>query len=149
MTTATAGATPDFASPVRTDDDVLRRVDLLLDENARQLRSMVLLFLDADGVQLPVVVPIDDVPERPDPLVVGNLCWICAEAATRYPGGSAILVLTRPGAAEPDEADRRWYQLLLEAARQHHAPIRMVCLATPVSVRSLSGPSSGPAGPLR
>ncbi|MGH3303424.1 MAG: hypothetical protein ACRDOK_17430 [Streptosporangiaceae bacterium] len=140
MTTATAGATPGFdrAVPVRTDDDVLRRVDLLLDENARQLRSVVLLFLDADGVQLPVVVPIDDVPERPDPMLAGTVCWLIAEALAEYAsGGSAVVVLTRPAGARPDDADRGWYQLLMVAARQHRAPIRMVCVATPAGVGRL------------
>ena len=149
MTTATAGATPDFdsAGPLRTDDDVLRRVDLLLDENARQLRSVLLLFLDADDVQLPVVVPIDDVPDRPDPMLAGSACWLIAEALAQHAGGgSAIVVLTRPGAVQPDDTDRRWSQLLLVAARQHRAPIRIICLATPGGVRWLSG-GSRPAGP--
>jgi hypothetical protein len=139
MTTALAGATPDFdrTAPLRTDDDVLRRVDLLLDENARQLRSVVLFFLDADGVQMPVVVPVDDVPERPDPMLAGGMCWVIAEALANHDGGSAVVVLTRPGAAAADDADRRWCRLLFASARQHRATIRMVCLATPTSLLRL------------
>lgn len=146
MTTATAGPAPDsdLAAPLHTNEDVLRRVDLLLDEDARRLRSVVLLFLDRDGVQLPVVVPIDDVPERPDPLVVGNLCWIIAEALRQYPGGSAVVALTRPDIAQPDDYDRHWCRLLDAAAQQHHASIRLVCLATPSSVRALSDGSVAP-----
>jgi hypothetical protein len=145
MTTATAGATPDFTltNPVRTDDDVLRRVDLLLDESARQLRSVVLLFLDAGGVQLPVAVPIDDVPERPDPLIVGNLCWIIAEALRLYPGGSAVVVVTRPGAGPVVDADRYWARNLDRFAREHRAPIRMLCLATPSGVLRLTADGAG------
>jgi hypothetical protein len=149
MTTATAGATPDFdlATPVRTDDDVLRRIDLLLDENARQLRSVVLLFLDADGIQLPVAVPIDDVPERPDPVIVGNLCWIIAEALKQYPGGSALVVLTRPEAAPAGDADRYWARNLDRFAREHGAPIRMLCLATLSGVQRLTVDGPGDPGP--
>jgi hypothetical protein len=145
MTTATAGATPDLniASPVRTDDDVLRRVDLLLDESARQLRSVVLLFLDADGMQLPVAVPIDEVPERPDPLIVGNLCWIIAEALTLYPGGSAVVVVTRPQAGPVGDADRYWASNLDRFARERGAPIRMLCLATPSGVLRLTPDRAG------
>ncbi len=150
MTTATAGATPgfDLAIPLRTDDDVLRRVDLLLDENDRQIRSVLLLFLDANGVQLPVAVPIDDVPEQPDPMLASSACWLIAEALTQHhPGGAALVVLTRPGTGQVDETDRRWTRLLDAAARQHRAPIRMVCLATSAGVRSLSaGPRPGRAG---
>jgi hypothetical protein len=145
MTTATAGATPDFnlASPVRTNDDVLRRVDLLLDESARQLRSVLLLFLDPDGVQLPVAVPIDDVPERPDPLIVGNLCWIIAEALTLYRGGSAVVVVTRPEAGPVGDADRHWARSLDRIARERGAPIRMLCLATPAGVLRLTPDGTG------
>jgi hypothetical protein len=145
MTTATTGATPDFdlAAPLRTDDDVLRRVDLLLDDDARQLRSIVLLFLDGDGRQLPVVVPIDDVPERPDPLIVGNLCWIVAEALTLYPAGSAVVVLTRPELCPGNEADRYWARNIDRSAREHGAPIRMLCLASPSGVVRLTGHDPG------
>jgi hypothetical protein len=145
MTTATAGATPDFdlATPVRTDEDALRRVDLLVDENARQFRSVLLLFLDADGVQLPVVVPIDDVPDRPDPLVVGNLCWIIAEAVKQYPGASALIVLTRPEAGPAGDPDRHWAENLDRFAREHGAPIRMLCLATPSGVLRLTADVAG------
>ncbi len=145
MTTATTGATPDFTrtSPVHSDDDVLRRVDLLLDESARQLRSVVLLFLDADGVQLPVVVPIDNVPERPDPVIVGNLCWIIGEALTLNPGGSAVVVVTRPGPGPAGDADRYWASTLDRFAREHRATIRMVCLATPSGVLQLTADGAG------
>jgi len=145
MTTATAGTTPDFnlASPVRTDDHVLRRVDLLLDDSARQVRSVLLLFLDADGVQLPVAVPIDDVPERPDSLIVGNLCWIIAEALTLYPGVSAVVVLTRPEAGPVGDADRYWASNIDRFARERGARIRMLCLATPSGVLRLHPDGAG------
>lgn len=145
MTTVTAGATPDFnlTTPVRTDDDVLRHVDLLLDESARQLRSVLLLFLDADGVPVPVAVPVDDVPDRPDPLIVGNLCWIIAEALTLYPGGSAVVVVTRPGAGPAGDADRYWARNLDRVARERGAPIRMLCLATPSGVLRLAADGAG------
>jgi hypothetical protein len=145
MTTATAGPEPDsdLAAPLRTHDDVLRRVDLLLDERARQLRSVVLLFLDGDGRQLPVVVPIDDVPDRPDALLVANLCWIIAEAVTQYPGGSAVVVVTRPEAGQVSDADRYWASTINRAARERGAPIRMLCLATPSGVVRLTADAAG------
>jgi hypothetical protein len=144
MTTVTTGATPfDLATPLRTDDDVLRRVDLLLGDDARQLRSVVLLLLDGDGRQLPVVVPIDDVPERPDPLIVGNVCWIIAEALKQYPGGSAVVVLTRPEPGPVNDADRYSARTIYRSAREHGAPIRLLCLASPTGVVRLSRDGPG------
>ncbi len=145
MTTATAGPAPDsdLAAPLRTTSDVLHRVDLLLGEPARQLRSIVLLFLDGEGRQLPVVVPIDDLPERPDPLLIGNLCWTIGEALTQYPGGSAVVVLTRPAAGQVSDADRCWARNISRSARERGAPIRMLCLATSSGVFRLTPDEAG------
>src|SRR5215469_10193706 len=141
MTTTTQRPVPasDIALPLRTDEDVLRRIDLLVDIDARQLRSIWLLFLSASGVQLPVVVPIDGVPERPDLTTARSLCWVIAEALREnVPGGHAIVVLTRPGAGPEDDADRDWSTTLHRAARDRGTSIRMVCLATPSGVRRLT-----------
>jgi hypothetical protein len=128
----------DLNPALRTDDDVLRRVDLLMDENARQLRCVLLVFLAADGVQLPAAVSIDDVPERPDPVLAGSVCWLITETLSQHAAdGSAVVALARPGAAQPDDVDRRWCELLLATARQHGARVRMVCLATPAGVGRL------------
>src|SRR5215472_5512941 len=150
MTTTTQGPLPasNIAVPLRTDEDVLRRIDLLVDLDARQLRSIWLLFLAATGVQLPVVVPIDGVPEQPDLTTARSLCWVIAEALrTNVPGGSAVVVLTRPGSAAPMGADRDWAATLRRAARDRGASLRMVCLATPSGVSLLS--SDGTAGSQR
>jgi hypothetical protein len=63
------GGTPDYdlLAPLSTDAEVLDRIDQIIGRDARRDRSLWLLFLAADGVQLPVVVPIDDVPASPGP----------------------------------------------------------------------------------
>jgi len=146
MTTATQRSVPgsDIAFPLRTDGDVLRRVDLLVDLDARQQRSIWLLFLSASGVQLPVVVPIDGVPERPDLTTARSLCWVIAEALREnVPGGHAIVVLTRPGADPEDDADRDWSTTLHRAARDRGTSLRMVCLATPSGVFRVAATAPG------
>jgi hypothetical protein len=150
MTTATQGPLPasDIAVPLRTDEDVLRRIDLLIDQDARQARSIWLLFLSATGVQLPVVVPIDGVPERPDLTTARSLCWVIAEALRHnVPGGYAVVVLTRPGAGLANDADLDWAATLDRAAGDRGASLRMVCLAAPSGVWRLSTTSPGERGP--
>jgi hypothetical protein len=145
MATWTPGE-PDFdpAVPLDTDRDVLRRVDRLLDQDSRRQRSVWLMFLSGDRVQLPVVVPIDDVPERPDPLLVGNLCSVIADVlADAAPGGSAVVTLTRPGAESVDDTDRYWFRALYGAAPERGASIRMLCLATQAGVRQLTLDDAG------
>ncbi len=139
MNTDAPGGPPDLTAPLITDDDVLHRVDRLLDHASRHCRSLWLLFLSGEGVQLPAVVPIDDVPERPDRLLVGNLCGVVTDVLDDVaPGGSAVVALTRPGDDSVGDTDRYWFQALYGAAREHGAPIRMMCLATQARVRQLT-----------
>jgi hypothetical protein len=150
MTTTTQGPLPasDIAVPLRSDGDVLRRIDLLIDQDARQLRSIWLLFVSASGVQLPAVVPIDGVPEYPDLTTARSLCWVIAEALREnVPGGHAVVVLTRPGAGAADDADLDWAATLHRAARDRGASLRMVCLATPSGVCRLGATPPGERGP--
>lgn len=125
--------------PVRTDAELLARVARIIDEDARQERSLWLFFLDADGVQSNVVVPVDGVPELPDSLFVGNFCYVAAHAvAEATPGGQVVITLTRPGTADITEGDRQWRTALREGAARHDTPVRMLCVATPTAVRELT-----------
>jgi hypothetical protein len=146
MRTSAAGDAPDLdlTAPLSTDQDVLRRVDWLVDQHSRRNRSLWLLFLSSDGVSLPVVVPIDGVPKRPDPQFVGNLCFVIADVlAHQAPGGTAVVVLTRPGSETVDDTDRYWFRTIHGAAREHGAAIRMVVLATQTNVRQLTAGDAG------
>ncbi|HEX9031967.1 MAG TPA: hypothetical protein VF834_08990 [Streptosporangiaceae bacterium] len=134
----------DLAAPLSTDQDVIRRVDHLLRQDSRRQRSILLLFLSADGVQLPVVVPIDDVPERPDELLVENLCGVIAQVLDDVAeAGSAVIALVRPGSEIVDECDRRWFRALHASAHVRGAAIRMICLATEAGLRQLTLDDAG------
>jgi hypothetical protein len=90
------------------------------------------------------VVPIDGVPERPDPQSVGNMCFVIADVlAQQAPGGTAVVVLTRPGSETVDDTDRYWFRAIHGAAREHGAAIRMVSLATRTNVRQLTVDDAG------
>jgi hypothetical protein len=131
--------TPPELVPLHTEADVLRRIEQLIEPDARCRQSLWLFFLDRNQHQLPVVVPIDDVPDDPEPELVGNLCYIVAEVlGDSEPEGSVVFVLTRPGPAVPDEGDRTWRDRLRDAAAEHRARIRMTCLATPDGVVPLT-----------
>ena len=139
METDAPGGPPDLTAPLVTDDDVLHRVDRLLDRTSRYRRSLWLLFLSGDGVQLPAVIPIDDTPDHPDQELVGNLCGVIIDVLDdAAPGGSAVVALTRPGDKTIGDTDRSWSHALHEAARERGAPIRMLCLATQGGVRQLT-----------
>jgi hypothetical protein len=146
MRTSAAGDAPDLdlTAPLSTDQDVLRCVDRLVDQPSRRNRSLWLLFVASDGVLLPVVIPIDGVPERPGPQFVGNMCFVIADVlAHQAPGGTAVVVLTRPGSETVDDTDRYWFRTIHGAAREHGASIRMLSLATQTSVRQLTVDDAG------
>jgi hypothetical protein len=128
------------ADPLRTDAEILDRVGQLIGPSAREWRSLVLFFLDADSRTLPVLVPIDDVPEDPEPAVIENLCWILSQVlGEQEPDASVVIMLTRPGVAEPDSTDLTWRDRMSDAATRQGVRVRLVCLATPAGLLALSG----------
>jgi hypothetical protein len=134
-----------LADPLVTDDAILDRVGQLIPPSARQSRSLVLFFLDGDARALPVVVPVDDVPEDPEPAVIGNLCWLLSQVlgdqvpGEQGPDASVVIMLTRPGAAEPDSTDLIWRDRLGGAATRQGVRVRLICLATPGGLLALTG----------
>jgi hypothetical protein len=133
-----------LATPVRTDADVLARVNAVIDAKERTLQSLWLFFLNGDGLQSEVVVPIDGIPDRPDPQLVSNICYIVAQALSGTGSdGSAVITLSRPGPAELGDTDRHWLSALQHGASAHRAPVRMLCLATPSGVRELGPVAAG------
>jgi hypothetical protein len=129
----------DLALPVLTDQEVLERVRSQADQASPTGRSLLLTFLSCDGTQLPAVVAIDDVPDRPDPDLVVNLCHIIASVlADAAPCGSVVITLSRPGPFTDGDADRYWAKSIRDATRATAVPVRMMCLAAASGVRQLS-----------
>jgi hypothetical protein len=130
----------DAPAPLSTDEEILARIGLILDADARQQRSLVVQFLDAQDRELPVVVPVDGIPRQPDGPTVTNLCWIISQVLDEHaPGGSVVLTLTRPGSDEIGSEDRGWRDAIASAAADEGASIRLMCLGTRDGVRVLPG----------
>src|SRR5439155_12949643 len=84
-----------------TDADVQQRVEQLVGR-AIVPRQLWVMFVDGDGRQAPVVMPISDIPLHPEARVIDNLAAIVAEfcaddLATDMGRGSVILTLERVG----------------------------------------------------
>jgi hypothetical protein len=136
-------STPPPCSPpadqLLTNAAILDRIGQLIPPPAREWRSLVLFFLDGDARTLPVVVPVDDLPEDPEPAVIGNLCWILSQVlGEQEPEASVVIMLTRPGAAEPDRGDLIWRDRMSDAATRQGARVRLICLATPDGLLGLA-----------
>jgi len=142
---ATRQATELLATHFRADQDVLGRVAAIIAPAARYDRTLWLFFLGPDGTQAKLVVPIDDIPDRPAPSMLGNVCYVATEAiAHSWPGGSVVITLSRPGGLKLTDSDRHILRAFQHGASVHGTPVRMLCLATPQGVREL-----GPVTPIR
>lgn len=134
-----------LAIPVITDDDVLDRVAAIVSPAARRYRTLWLFFVQRDGIQANLVVPIDDIPERPDAAAISNVCYVASESITQAPSLlSVVITLSRPGTLRRTDSDRHLLRALQRGASRHATPIRMLVLATPEGVREL-----GPVRPAR
>jgi hypothetical protein len=98
--------TPDQAAllPLTTDDALCERVEDLIGVALR--REVWLLFLDADDIQLPIVVPVENLPEWPDDLT--GFVSAVADCAGLEGASSVVAVWERPGDSRPSDADRAW-----------------------------------------
>lgn len=134
-----------LAVPVITDQDVLDRVAAIVEPAARRQRTLWLFFLERDGTQANLVVPIDDVPERPEAAGMASVCYVASESIAHAARPlSVVIALSRPGTMRRTESDRHLLRAVQHGAARHATPVRMLVLATPEGVREL-----GPVKPTR
>ena len=102
--------------PVRTAEELTRRWEVLLDPPVFGARSLWLCWLD-DGLMLPVVIPVDDVPAVPDRLLLVNLAEVCESIIETHVAGvpHVAMALCRPGRATTTRDDEAWEAGLREA----------------------------------
>jgi hypothetical protein len=124
---------PANAPLLLTDSDVLERVRQLVGP-ATVARQLWIMFVDGDGRQAPVIVPISDIPLRPEARVIDNLAAVmagmCADLTTDVGTGTVVLTLERIGRDTVLPADRQWAAALREACERAGAALRGVYLST-------------------
>ncbi|WP_346619294.1 hypothetical protein [Blastococcus montanus] len=107
--------TPPLADvPVRSATDLTDRWLAVLDPPEFGARSLWLTWFGADGRQLPIVVPVDDLPQRPDPALLAGLREVHAGVLHDQLGGSGhlALALCRPGEPAVTADDVAWADAL-------------------------------------
>lgn len=109
--------TPPLAEiPIRSAVDMTARWATLLAPPLFGARSLWLCWLD-DGLMLPVVVPVDEIPARPDRTTLTNLVSVCESVAEEHVLGEAhvAMALCRPGLPAVTRDDEAWAAGLREA----------------------------------
>ena len=116
-----------------TDADVLQRVEQLVGR-ATVARQLWVMFVDGDGKQAPVIMPISDLPLRPEARVIDNLAAVlagmCDDLTTEVGSGTVILTLERIGRDAVLPVDRQWAAALQEACVRAGATLRGVYVST-------------------
>jgi hypothetical protein len=100
--------------PIRSDDDLTARWTALLDPPVFGARSLWLAWIEADGLMLPIIVPVDEIPLVPDPEMLEGLRRVHIGVAQSHlpSGGRLAMALCRPGRPEVTEDDEDWAEAL-------------------------------------
>ncbi|WP_265446330.1 hypothetical protein [Flexivirga meconopsidis] len=100
---------------IRTDADLLARWRELMGEGGFGRRCLWLIFLNARGRQADLVMPVDEIPMRPDPQEIAGIARFIAMMRDQVGVAEVPLLLSRPGPSEITENDRRWAIALTDA----------------------------------
>lgn len=109
--------TPPLADvPIRSAADLTARWERLLAPPVFGARSLWLCWLD-DGLMVPLVVPVDEIPARPGRTMLANLPSLCQTVVEEHVFGEAhvAMALCRPGLPTVTRDDEAWAAELREA----------------------------------
>jgi len=112
--------TPLKRKPIRTEKDLFERWEELMGDGGFGRRSLWLIFLDEDGHQSDLIVPIDDIPMLPDARDVTAIADLIARIREEIGVAEVPMLISRPGPSEITEGDRLWAVALTEALRDQH-----------------------------
>jgi len=132
--------------PVHDVLGLVRHVQAIVPAAVR--RQLWTLFFDADDVALPLMVPLEGIPEVPDGAALDHYGDALAVVATEFGAASVAFVLERVGAASPLMTDHRWGEELAVLGRGRSFDVRpvLMCSDEGVSVLDTGAGRRGAAG---
>lgn len=139
--------TPVRDRPVTTQIDLERLWRALMGDLGFDGRSLWLMFLDEEGLAAPMLSQVEDLPLDPDDpdspdspdgdLATSVVRVLHQVLATTCPGGSAALLLSRPGRGLRS-TDRAWARALAREAQRAGLPLWPTHLATDHDLRVIA-----------
>lgn len=122
-----------LVAPLLNDRELRERVSSLIGPAYR--RALWPIFLDRDGVQLPILYPVDGLPVHPDEEKTERIVATLAKAVAHQDVGSLAFALERPGRAFLGETDRVLARHLAAACHKRAIPLRALLLVHDEGVR--------------
>lgn len=100
--------------PIRSAEELTDHWTALLDPPIFGTHALWLMWLRDDGLALPVLLPIEDLPRLPDHALLSGLLAVHDGIAAGHldGGGHLALALCRPGRPEIIEDDDVWVDAL-------------------------------------
>ena len=133
--TALSEFTPDH--PLADDDALLAFARFVHGDVRPRRRTLWSVLLDGERRPLPVIVPVDLVPDEPEVLAVNDLGQVWHDILGGEPGASVLVMLERPGAATASITDHAWFVALRDTAARHGLALAAFFLATADDVARL------------
>lgn len=127
--------------PVRDVHDLVRHVEGVVPVAVR--RQLWTLFFDDDDVALPLMVPLEGVPECPDLAALDHYGDALAAVTTEFGAASVAFLLERPGPSTTRPSDRRWADGLVALAGGRPFRVRPVLVC---GDHGVSPVAAGPTG---
>ena len=102
--------------PILTAEELTARWARMLEPPVFGAPALWAAWIARDGLMLPMVVPIEDLPRLPDNSLLSGLLELHEGVVGEYLGGAGhlALALCRPGRAEITADDDAWVGLLSE-----------------------------------
>ena len=97
---------------IRSNEELTAHWTALLDPPTFGARSLWLTWLDDQGLMLPLVIPIDDVPLIPDDYVLRGVLQMHDTVIAQRGVAHLALALCRPGDPVLTEDDDEWVEAL-------------------------------------
>lgn len=104
-----------------SDDKLLDRARDLLEHALR--RQLWLMFLDEEGRQLPLLMPID-VPRRPGARESSGFARFLGELVEDFEAASVVIALERRGGEGVTATDAEWFRMGRDACTAAGVPLR-------------------------
>ena len=121
---------------IRNSDDLCLRWRALMGPLGFSRPRLWIAFLDPDNMMSAQLTQIEDIARRADSKMCSSLLEMCYHVVGRNGvGGSAAMLLTRPGRNPMDDADRSWARCLAAAADHLSVSIWPVHFANDVELR--------------
>lgn len=103
--------------PMRDAHDVLALMLSLVGPERAGPPALWLVVLDADGMVLPVVLPLTGIPLHPDPVHVRQVVVAMGDIVDHdAPGGSVAVAIVRAAGGDRGALERTWEHALRTAA---------------------------------